>query len=162
MPVKKKDRTLSDLVLSGVIAAIVGAISAGLISGLLIPFLQARPEAAVRDVIESEANLVVAGKIDEALQKYDSSAFVEDAAGGNKDSQIIWMGAKEIQQRYIQLPKFTYLKHTAIEITFSSDGSYARALADTTGQYIDNGKTVDISSNREKSGLCKRLDAIGR
>jgi len=42
-----------------------------------------------------------------------------DAAGSNKDLQKIWIGRDEIEERYRNLPKFTYLEHAAIEIALS-------------------------------------------
>lgn len=154
-----KESSWSKLILPGLIAALTGAIVAGLMSGLLVPWLRSEwsPEEPIRKVIEQEASLVLEGKIEEVLSLFDEDAYVRDAAGGNIEEQILWTGREEIIKRYWDLPRFVYLKHDAIEITVSSDDEYARAIADTVGEYVINGKRVEVSSNRGEKWTLRKI-----
>lgn len=111
------------------------------------------PEKEIRNIINSEADLAAAGKINEVVQLYDDNAYVRDAGSGS-----IWEGKERITDRYKKLPKFNYLKHDAIEITLSSDGNYARAIADTIGEYYLNGSNVEIASNQGERWAFKKID----
>lgn len=158
MPAKGRGNNWVKLIVPGIVAAVIGAISAGFISGVLIPFIKSGgPEKDIREVIEQEASLVLAGRIDEALLLFNENAFIKDAVGGSKEWETVWMGQKGIRERYAQLPRFTYLRHDAIDITLSSDGKYARATADTMGEYIVGGKKVKISSNRGEKWTLEKI-----
>jgi len=99
-------------------------------------------ERIIREIIEHEAEYVLAGLLDEASGLFDENASIRDAAH-NKT----WSGKKEISERYRDLPTFKSIKHEAIKITFSQDGTYAIAIASTVGIIIDeNGIEQDISS----------------
>lgn len=136
------------------------AVVAAIVSGIILPVIQAlmSPERPIRDLIEQEAKLVLEGKIDEVISLFDEDAFVRDAAGGNKDRETIWSGKDAIIERYRNLPKFVYLKHEAIEITISSDRTYARAIADTIGVYRINDTDVEITSNRGERWTFKKIN----
>lgn len=155
MPAKKRGNNWVKLIVPSIVAAVISAISVVIISEVLIPFIG--PEKDIREVIEQEANLVLVGRIDEALLLFDENAFVKDAAGGNNEWETVWMGQKEIRERYVQLPRFTYLRHDAVDITLSSDRKYARAIADTMGEYIVDGKKVKISSNQGEKWTLEKI-----
>ena len=151
--------TWDRLIIPGIIAAII----AGLVSGLLVPWVnvkfgEGKITRDIRKVIEQEANLALEGSIDEAVSLFDKNAFVRDAAGGNKDQEIVWNGVNNIADRYRNLPEFIYLKHEATEITISSDRTYARATADTIGTYIDNGREIKISGNQGEKWTFEKID----
>jgi len=150
MRAKERSNSWAKLIVPGIVAAVVS----GLIT-ILIPIIG--PEKDIREVIKQEASLVHAGRIDEVLLLFDKNAFVKDAVGGSKEWETVWMGQKEIRERYVQLPRFTYLRHDAIDITLSSDGKYARAIADTIGEYIIGGKKVKISSNRGEKWTLEKI-----
>ena len=150
MRAKERSNSWAKLIVPGIVAAVVS----GLIT-ILIPIIG--PEKDIREVIEQEASLVRAGRIDEVLLLFDENAFIKDAAGGSKEWETVWMGQKEIRERYVQWPRFTYLRHDAIDITLSSDGKYARAIADTMGEYIVGGKKVKISSNRGEKWTLEKI-----
>ena len=102
-------------------------------------------EKLIREKIEQEANLVIEGRIDEVILLFDENAFVRDEL-----NQTTWNGKNEIAERYRNLPRFIFLKHVAIDITISSDKTYARAFSETVGSFEDNGITVDITTLGEK------------
>jgi len=136
--------------------AVLTAIISTLVGLYVVPLLQNNVENEVRDVIEQEASLVLAGRIDEVIQLYAEDAFVKDAKCGDKDLEEVWMGLQQIRKRYAGIEQFIYLKHDAITITLGTDGEYASAFADTQGEYLDNGQAIKISGG-EKWAL-KKID----
>ena len=147
-----------------IIAAVIGAII-GVIPWI-INYCDERGEEIelnkIRCLIQDEARFVLHEEIDNAVSLFDENAFLMDAAGGNKDLQVIWKGRDEIEERYRNLPQFLYLKHAAIDITLDSDGNYARAIADTIGTYVVNGEEVEISSNRGERWVFEKINGQWR
>jgi len=139
------------LIYSALIASIAGALITGIIN-LIRDEIASREserlmseERKIREVIEREAILVLDGRIDEVVMLFDETAFVRDAL-----SQTTWYGKDAIAERYRNLPNFSFLKHVAIEITFSTDMTYARAFSDTAGSFEANSAMVDVTTQGEK------------
>jgi len=153
------DRSKKNGWVSRLIVGIVMAIIGGLVGGLLVPHINSclSGEKEIRRIIDQEASLVLAGKIEEVVSLFDENAYVRDAAGGDTGQEIVWKGREEIANRYRNLPQFNDLKHDAIEITISSDKEYARAVADTIGEYVIDGKNVRISSNRGEKWVLEKV-----
>ena len=128
---------------SAVIAAVVGSF----MSEYVWPWIHTlmSEERLIREKIEQEANLVFEGRIDEVILLFDENAFVRDELG-----QTFWYGRDAIAERYRNLPHFTFLKHVAIEITVSTDKTYARAFSETVGSFEVNGTKVDITTRGER------------
>jgi len=143
-----------------IIQVVVSAIVAGLVSGFGVPYITAltSQEKKIRSIIEQEAKLMLEGNIEELISLFDEDAFIRDVAGGNTEKEIIWHGKYRIAERYRNQPEFIYLKHEAIEITISSDKTYARVSADTIGIYKVNGIEVKISSNQGEKWTLKKIN----
>lgn len=143
-----------------IIAAAIGAIIG--VTPWIVDYCDERGKEIeldkIRCLIQDEARFVLNGEIANAVSLFDENAFVMDAAGGNKDQQIIWKGRDEIEERYRNLPPFTYLKHAAIDINLELDENYARATADTIGTYIEGGKEIHISSDRGERWTLEKID----
>lgn len=137
----------------------IAVIIAGLVSGWLLPWIEqvTSEEKPIREIIEQEAKLALEGRVDEVVLLFDEKAFVRDACGGNNDQEIIWNGKDRITERYRNLPNFTCLKHDAVEITISSDRTYARAIADTIGIYAVGGQNVTITSNQGEKWTFEKI-----
>lgn len=157
---KSRGKGWSRQVIRPLVYPIVAGIIGGLAVGLLIPIISSciSGEKQVREIVNQEATLVLQGKIEEAVSLYAEDAYIRDAAGGDTGLEIWWKGQQEIADRYSKLPQFKYLKHDAIEITISSDKKYARAIADTIGEYVIDGKNVRISSNRGERWTLEKVD----
>jgi hypothetical protein len=128
---------------SAVVAVVVGSIMSECIWPLI--YTSTSEEKPIREIIEQEANLVFEGRIDEVVLLFDENASVRDEL-----NQTFWYGKDAIAERYRNLPHFTFLKHVAIEITVSTDKTYARAFSETVGSFEVNGTNVDITTRGEK------------
>jgi len=136
---------------SAVIAAVIGSIMSEYVWPLY--YTLTSEEKLIREIIEQEANLVFEGRIDEVVLLFDENAFVRDDL-----NQIFWYGKDAIAERYRNLPHFTFLKHVAIDITVSTDKTYARAFSETVGSFEVNGTKVDITTRGEKWTFKKIYD----
>jgi hypothetical protein len=138
----------------------VPVLTALLLSVFLVPALTAMfsDENPIRNLINQEVDLSLNGNVKQVVSLYSSDAYVRDAAGGNTSLEVIWNGENAITQRYEDLPTFAYLRHDAIEITISSDKSYARAIADTIGAYKVNGADVTITSNHGEKWTFEKVN----
>ncbi len=105
-------------------------------------------ETQIRHIIDQEASFVVNGQTDKATSLYADNAIITDAHGGDSASVEIWSGKDEIAKRYASLPHFAVLQHTNVVVIFGLDKTYARAIADTVGNFEDQGQMVSVSSNQ--------------
>ncbi len=130
-----------------------------LLSVVFLPTLFAifSDEGPIRNIINEEAGWAMDKETTRVLSLFTDDAYVRDAAGGNFSLQQIWHGKIDIGKRYGSLPEFSYLKHDAIEITVSSDKTYARATADTIGAFIVNGVETKITSNQGEKWTFEKI-----
>lgn len=128
---------------------------------LLIVYLASQTfsdERAIRDVIDQEAIYAQNHDISKVMSLYADDAILRDAAGGNRNNEIVWHGKDRIEDRYKNLADFTYLSHEMIDISLCSDGSYARANSDTVGEYVVDGKVISITNDRSEQWEFKKID----
>ena len=147
---KKTDRW--DLPLK--LASVFFSMAAIVISIYAINVTQPAPTDDIRLVIEKEARAVEVGNIKEALGLYALGAVVRDV---RSNPSLVWIGADEIEKRYLSLPHFESLAHTNLTINVSPSGDYARVRSSTVGKYVESdGTLVNISSvDAEEWALCK-------
>jgi hypothetical protein len=143
---------------ANVIAAIIGA----LIGGSFALYIDQKnhqmseDELEIRLLILQEANFVLNGDKDKAVNLYASNALVIDAAGGQKSLETTWVGTTNIKERYDALPTFVSLYHNAVNVEVT--GGQASATADTVGAYVSKGETITISSNQGEKWGFDRID----
>lgn len=114
-------------------------------------------EGRIREIIDQEAEFVLERKTDKAVLLFNDQAFVMDGAGGDINRQTIWTGKSAIANRYENLSVFTYLKHDAVDVTFNSAFSYARAIASTIAVYEINGTQVKISGDQSEKWIFEKI-----
>lgn len=143
-----------------VIVSIITIISASYAVGFSIIVWQ--NEGQIKNIIQNEAIYVIEKNPDKAVSLYAENAVVKDAAGGNANLVVAWMGINQIKERYLgfQNYTFTFLVHGDVHVVIDLYQNRASATADTTGQYLLNGEQKQITSNQGEKWTFEKVNGI--
>lgn len=128
--------------IGGVVTAVVAVASLVLDVKQELSAPAPRQEGPIRELIDQEADAAREGDVDKAVSLYAPGAVVRDAGAG-----VGWSGLSEIRQRYSDLPKFKKLDHVDVTVTFGEDGEFARAVASTAGEILNNDGSITFISS---------------
>ncbi len=126
----------------GVVGAFLVAFAA-LMLDVLPPLIREDPcpVGHFLQIMDMEADATLEGNVDKAVSLYAPDGVVRDAGAGTSS-----VGADEIRDRYSNLPEFSKLRHVDVTVTCDEGGELARARASTTGEMMEDGRMVPISS----------------